>query len=486
MSQIGVPVITERATLVPVAIALIAGIALSACPFLANPSASSFWLSPAAWVAYVFLLSVLLVVFLFRHSRLFFFSFCLSTLLFGLFLGLVAQRRVQSNLTISPSGSSPLPYQSLVVSETRETSKSFSVELLLVPQGQTIRAYLQKDPRSRDLIPGDGITFRSVLRPGYHQQPTCYIRSDRWQPSVVSLADVSLVERTRLTFLRWRHQLLTRYADGALSDNAYAVLAAMTLGDKSALDKELRDTYSVTGASHVLALSGLHLSILYMLLTTLLLQRGSRHRRVLVQVFLILSIWAFVLLVGMPVSVVRSALMISIFALFSLGYRPRLSVNLLALAAIIILVCSPLALFDIGFQLSFLSVLSILLFTPVFNKDHQNPLISAVWVSIAAQMGSGPLVAYYFGRFSTYFLLTNLIVLPLAYVILLGGLTALLLPAASPMVGWVVELMNKALTLVARLPMASIEGLHPSALQVILCYVVIACLYGAWYVYRRR
>jgi competence protein ComEC len=274
----------------------------------------------------------------------------------------------------------------------------------------------------------------------------------------------------------------------------------MTLGDKSALSRELRDTYSVTGASHVLALSGLHLGILYMLLSFLL---QSRYRqRVWSQAVLVLSIWAFALLVGLPVSVVRSATMISLFAIFSVGHRPHLSVNLLCLAALVILLQNPYALFDVGFQLSFVSVASILLLLPLFTPDplpqaerapapslfrrFTTAVVGLLAVSLVAQVGVAPLIAYYFGRFSTYFLLTNLIVLPAAYLILCGSLLMLLVPIVAPAVLWIVGSLNRLLSVVVQLPLSSIDDLHPSWVQVVVWYLLVASLSGAVWVWRGR
>jgi competence protein ComEC len=297
------------------------------------------------------------------------------------------------------------------------------------------------------------------------------------------------MEQCKVRFLRLRHRLLMKYRDMGAEDDSYAVLAAMTLGDKSALSRELRDTYSITGASHVLALSGLHLGILYLLFSRLTMRRRFR---VCSQALLVAAIWAFVMLTGMPVSMVRSAIMISIFAVFATGYRPNMSVNLLCLAAILILLQNPYALYDVGFQLSFTTVLSILVLMPLFDKNitKEKPrngltdkMIRAVKdclaISVAAQIGVAPLIAFYFGRFSTYFLLTNLIVVPAAYLILYGTLLMLFIPALSPVVIGIVGMLNKTLTLIAHLPFASIEGLHPNALQIVLCYLLVAIIYTA-------
>ena len=103
-----------------------------------------------------------------------------------------------------------------------------------------------------------------------------------------------------------------------------------------------------------------------------------------------------------------------------------------------------------------------------------------------AQVGVAPLIAYYFGRFSTYFLLTNLIVLPAAYLILCGSLLMLLVPIVAPAVLWIVGSLNRLLSVVAQLPLSSIDDLHPSWVQVVVWYLLVASLSGAVWVWRGR
>lgn len=294
----------------------------------------------------------------------------------------------------------------------------------------------------------------------------------------------SRLSRSRTFFLHQRDRLLQRLSDGGLEGDAYAVVAAMALGDKSALTKDLRETYSVTGASHVLALSGLHLGIIYMLLSLLVL---GRRWRMFSQLFLIVSIWGFVFLVGMSMSVVRAAIMISVYALLSLGHRDKMSVNTLAFTAIVMLMVHPLSLFDVGFQLSFMAVFSILVWYPFFEGLIPQPflmshrLVKWLWtmlaVSCAAQLGTAPLVAYYFGRFSSLFLITNLVVIPAATLILYLSLIVLFVPSIAYLLYNIVTILNSFLERMTLLPWASIKGCHPSVLQTIMVYVVIAALY---------
>lgn len=310
---------------------------------------------------------------------------------------------------------------------------------------------------------------------------------------------VSRLERSKNYFLSQRARLLDRLSENGVDGNVYAVVAAMALGDKSQLTKELKETYAVTGAAHVLALSGLHLSIIYTLLSLLLCRR---RWQVVSQVLIIICIWSFVFLVGMSASVVRSAVMLTAYALLSLGNRNRMSVNTLAFTAIVMLIVHPLSLFDIGFQLSFLAVLSILIWYPVFEAlipqsflmSHR--LVRWLWsllgASCAAQLGTAPLIAYYFGRFSSLFLITNFVVIPFAPLILYLTLAVLFVPSIAYLLIYIVNALNGILAFVASTPWVSIT-LHPSILQIIMVYVIIAATYllidrlsGTFGIFRRR
>lgn len=483
--------IAERAPLLPVTVSLILGIV------------AGFTLKASITLLPFFIGMVVLAFCLHRHGALQSLAILLSIALLGM---LLATRQWQQVARLSYDGA-PCDLSAVVSSEPSVKPRSVAVDVLLVSNGQKLRCYLAPGARALQLKPGDGLSLRQVrlddcgwlVRQGFVGQ--CYVPEKQWAAFTrPSLSRLSTIDRSRLRFLQWRHLLLQRYRLLGASDDSYAVLAAMTLGDKSALSRELRDTYSVTGASHVLALSGLHLGILYMLLSFLL---QSRYRqRVWSQAVLVLSIWAFALLVGLPVSVVRSATMISLFAIFSVGHRPHLSVNLLCLAALVILLQNPYALFDVGFQLSFVSVASILLLLPLFTPDplpqaerapapslfrrFTTAVVGLLAVSLVAQVGVAPLIAYYFGRFSTYFLLTNLIVLPAAYLILCGSLLMLLVPIVAPAVLWIVGSLNHLLSVVAQLPLSSIDDLHPSWVQVVVWYLLVASLSGAVWVWRGR
>lgn len=392
----------------------------------------------------------------------------LSFVLLGMIVMQLHQEKIPKGVTV----------EAIVVANPIEKPKTMAVELLIPSLHQQARYYVWKDERSRQLMMGDAIVLQV--------DSDRFVRSREWQSGGEAYQHLSGFDKLRVRALYYRQQLLGRYRTIADDDQTYAVLAAMTLGDKSALSADVKDVYSVTGASHVLALSGLHLGIIYMLLSVLL---AGRRRFWLSQVVIILSIWAFAFLTGLSTSIVRSATMISIYGLLSVGGRNRLSLNVLCFTAIVMLLFSPQMLFDVGFQLSFMAVLSILLFMPLLGQMvsvrflMEHPVWRWLWstiaVSLTAQIGVAPLIAYYFGRFSTYFLLTNLFVLPLATLILYGALLFLL--TSWTFVGnallAVVALLNSGLGIIASLPLSSIDGLHPSVFQVSLIYTIIICIY---------
>ena len=365
--------------------------------------------------------------------------------------------------------------------------KTLMADLLLPATGEKRRCYIWKDSCSRQIGVGQNLLVR------IHDRQ--FVGRTDWQFGGDGFNHLSRVQRLRLRALKWRGNIMGRlFAASPTSssedhlneeEKAKAVLAAMVLGDKSALTRELRDTYSTSGASHILALSGLHLSIIYLLLTRLTL---GRRRAWLTQLLIVLAIWAYALLTGLSTSVIRSAVMLTVFALFSLGGRRRASLGVLSFTAILMLLTDSQSLFDVGFQLSFMAMLGILLFNPLIKGwvslrwMMAHPPVRWIYellaTSFAAQLGTAPLVAYYFGQLPIWFLLTNLIVIPLATFILYGAVFTLVIPALGGALLWLVSLLNTVLEWIAALPLACISGLHPSVLQTVMVYVLIAVAYA--------
>ena len=426
-------------------------------------------------------------------------------------LGALLMQRQKASLQVSwPENE--VQYEAVVLSEPVKKPKTMAVDILLTGSQRKLKAYLYKDNRSRNLRIGDGLRIQSRIQENSQWRNgtfdyrryleihgftgRTFVSSWKWQKVQISLSGLSRLERTKLYFLQLRSRLLKRISGTAAANyslftlhsslhDASSVVAAMTLGDKSALTNDLKETYAITGASHILALSGLHLGIIYSLL--MLLFGGSKFFTLHSSLFTLLGVWAFVFLVGMPVSVVRAAVTLTVYALLSLGHREKMSVNTLAFTALVLLMLHPLSLFDVGFQMSFMAVFSILVwvpllmsvFPPAYLQTHRvvRWLWSMVAVSVAAQIGVAPLIAYYFGRFSTFFLLTNFIVVPAATLILWLSFVVLVFPSLAYLLLYIVGLLNTVLSKMTHLPCASIDGLHPSMLQVSMIYVILAAVY---------
>lgn len=310
-----------------------------------------------------------------------------------------------------------------------------------------------------------------------------------------------------------RKALSHLYSEQGLTDSEYAIAMAMTLGEKQHVSSELRDVYSITGSSHVFALSGMHLGILFMLLTVLLPTFSMPRLSAFVQ---LLALWTYVLLVGIHPSILRAAIMFTIYTLIGLFQNHPTSISALFFTAFITLLFSPLWLFDVGFQMSFMAVLSILILYPRINNAVSQSLglkgvdedtifdthtlrhaivatiTSITILSFTAQLGVAPLVAYYFHRFSCYFWLTNLVVSPLSFIILASALLMFLALLLShvPLLGFMagvasffawtlkgtITALNSALAWIAQLPMASFDNIHINTLQTLLIYVLIVAI----------
>lgn len=315
---------------------------------------------------------------------------------------------------------------------------------------------------------------------------------------------LSSFERTILKAQDFRQQAEQQLHTLHIGEQDFAVIAAMAMGDKSALNQETKEAYSISGTSHILAVSGLHIGIIFQLIILLL---GGKRRSKLTIILSTTIVWVYVIFIGFPASAVRAATMLSIYSMVLLSLRPAPTLNTLALAYIIMVLVNPFNIFDIGFQMSFLAVGSILLFYPLFFcllSSHSN-IIRAIWglfcVSLAAQIGTLPLIVFYFGRISCYSLITSFIAIPAATLILylcvllfiLSPLTYIsflasaiegLMQLVMNVLTSITQFINTAFQLTSMLPGASIEHVHLSLLQLAILYVAILAGYFAfvkWY-----
>jgi competence protein ComEC len=267
-----------------------------------------------------------------------------------------------------------------------------------------------------------------------------------------------------------------------------AIALALVLGIKDHLDNEIKKAYATAGAMHVLAVSGLHVGIIYLMVLHLLgWMKRFPYGRVLFTFLLIGSVWLYALVTGLSASVMRAATMFSVIALKELNHRPSNIYNSLGLAALILLLYNPNFIYQVGFQLSFIAVFGIVFFYPIFNKMIfiQNWLGRQIWsltaLSLAAQLSTYPLSIYYFNQFPTYFLFSNLFVIPGAYLVLILALPLLLLGGlwewAAAILGQILSrilsILNLMVGWIEQLPGSLVDWLYLSAPEVLLMYLFL-------------
>ena len=218
---------------------------------------------------------------------------------------------------------------------------------------------------------------------------------------------------------RWRQTLLQRYRQLNLSDNNYAILTSLTLGNRTAIPDEQVTAYAQSGLTHILAISGMHIVVLYAVLCLFLgIDDRKIERQRIRKIMVIAFLWLFAFLSGFSPSAVRATFMFSLFLAGSLVGRKGNSYNILFAVAALMLLLNPLYLFDVSFQLSFGAVAAILYFDPLLKRllKTENKLIAyfrdIVTISTAAQIGVLPLLLCYFGTFTLLFPIANLLALP--------------------------------------------------------------------------
>ena len=282
----------------------------------------------------------------------------------------------------------------------------------------------------------------------------------------------------------WLIAMMRRYIPGR---QEAGIAEALLIGYKQDLDPGIVQSYSNTGVVHIIAISGLHLGLIYWLLLLLLkpLNKSARTRW-LHALLVIAGLWLFSFLAGAQPSVLRSALMFSCMVLGNSMRRRSPAINSLAVSAFILLCYNPFWLWDAGFQLSYAAVLSILLFNqPVYHWFYvKNKLLDAAWklnaVTISAQILTLPVSLYLFHQFPLSFLFSNFIAVPLSSLLLLGEIGLCIVAFYPPLtlltgqaISAGIRLMNAWIARVEKLPFAVWEGIQLSATQAIW---LTACL----------
>tara|TARA_R100000750_G_scaffold62934_1_gene59413 strand:- start:100325 stop:102451 length:2127 start_codon:yes stop_codon:yes gene_type:complete len=359
--------------------------------------------------------------------------------------------------------------------------------------------YLQKDTLANRLKLGDIISFEPVLKDvpapknphefsfkrylSYHLiHQQAYLRSNNWK-IIHKNNDISIFAYAS----NIRKMLISKLEEMGVKDKQLNVASALVLGYKNEIDAQLKSAYSSAGAMHVLAVSGLHVGIIFLILNQAFqffnkLKYGNYIKGILI----IILLWAYALLTGLSPSVMRAATMFSFIVAAKATKSNANFFNTLAASALFLLIINPFLLMEVGFQLSYLAVIGIVVIQPwVYNLFYSKWwLLDKIWeltaVSIAAQIATFPLGLYYFHQFPNYFMLSNLVVIPLAILILYLGIITLI---ASPiliigsLLGKILNMiilgLNEAVIFIDKIPYSLTQNIKFNLLDNYLTYLAI-------------
>lgn len=370
---------------------------------------------------------------------------------------------------------------------------------LLDTRGEAL-VYLYKDPIMRPPAKGDSLLVANRWMPVgnagnpfefdyalysarnniFHQQFIDYddVREIRW-------ADPSISGTTEKAH-DWSMETLARFIDDA---RALGLIQAMLVGDETNLDKDTKDSFSDTGIVHVIAISGGHIAMLFVLILGLLAWIRNKKYLWIKYVLAMPVVWFYVVMAGGAPSAARAALMFSILSAGFLLYRRRdtNTLNHLFASAFLLLLVKPLWLYAIGFQLSFVAVLSLVLFYRHVYRwvTPANKLVRKLWsvaaASIAAEVLVAPLVIYYFHSFPLTFVVSNVVAVALMGLVLILGMAILgisALPGVASVLGavtcWIVKVFFGVIEWLQQLEVAALQTLRLSLAETLLVYAFIA------------
>ncbi|HEY5408339.1 MAG TPA: ComEC/Rec2 family competence protein [Ginsengibacter sp.] len=313
----------------------------------------------------------------------------------------------------------------------------------------------------------------------FHQ---CYLKANDWV--LFKGSNVNIFRQAIFTTQQYVVNVLNKYIQGP---DESAVAKALLIGYKADLDKDLVQAYSNAGVVHLIAISGLHLGLIYVLLFWITGKIPFVKRSKIIRLMLLLSgLWIFSFLTGASASVLRSAVMFTFIAVGMATNKKSSIYNSMAASAFVLLCINPFMLWDVGFQLSYCAVAGIVIAQKFISNwfYFNNKIIRSVWqlasVSLAAQLFTLPLCVYYFHQVPLLFLVSNLIAIPIATITLWGCL-ALVFVSSIPLVAvytgklisCFIWLLNHSILFINSLPFSLWDGISFSVTDTVLLYLTI-------------
>ncbi len=399
-------------------------------------------------------------------------------------------------------------YKARVISNPEYSIKGVKFIAIMEPVGNSkpsfkTMVFLKTNPSKKKIHPGSIIIVKAkILSPEKPKNPYVFDYSRFLRNKEIRTVAFIKVSQWKLIrepdkynityfFYNLRNKLTSILKHNGIKGNSLDVAAAILLGNDKMIDPGLRQSYIGAGAVHILCVSGMHVGIIFLILEVLFnfLTRFSNGTFIKNFIILIL-IWFYAFLTGFSPSVLRASVMISFFIIGKGLNKTFDNFNLLAASAFVLLVASPLLLFDVGFQLSYAAVTGILLFYPPLNKIIYIKYkgLKIVWsvlvVSLSAQLGAFPVSIHYFHIFPVYFLFTNLLIFLLAYFIVISGIALFAfswLPVFSVFLGktlnFFIVSLNKIVGWISRLPKSTIEDIYAPWIIVLFIYAFILSIF---------
>lgn len=282
------------------------------------------------------------------------------------------------------------------------------------------------------------------------------------------------------------------FFDKSLQSVQSSLIKSIAFGNQGYLDKDSLSLFSITGTAHIIAVSGLHVGVLVLILHYVLKKLNMGKNQVLLTTMIILFLYAY--MVGFPVSIIRANCM---YYLYVGGYfleRRYDAINSLMLMAFVLLLYNPFTLFSVSFQLSFAATLSILLFYPILKgylKILPKSLQSLLGVTLAAQLGTIPIMIYHFGQVSIVSPLANIFIVPTLVPLLSMGFFSVIASVFSRNLGYTINFITnglltyiyRAIDICSKWKFANIEIKDINYFYIILYYLI---LFITYFILRRK
>lgn len=314
----------------------------------------------------------------------------------------------------------------------------------------------------------------------YHQ---LYLKGDEF---IVSKKNTGNVLFKTIYTLKEK-TLITLRSNISKQNGSLGIAEALLIGYKNDLDKEMVQAYSNTGVVHIIAISGLHLGLIYLVLFWLMERLPLVKRNRFIKAIILLScLWMFSLMTGASASVLRSAVMFTCIIFGNVLNRKSSIYNSLAASAFLLLCYNPYFLWDVGFQLSYFAIIGIIWLQKPIQKLIllNNYVLRKIWemtsITIAAQIITFPICLFYFHQFPTYFLFSNLVAVPLSTIILFEEIALLCFSgfkSLALLIGHLVEnsivFMNKWIIIISEFPGAVIDFIYADVQTTLLLYVIV-------------